>query len=121
MTNATLIAGLMNLCGITIFLQRMPISYYILGFVLEYVCVIGLRYSYRIFVTERNRAHGKQVDNVMVIGAGAAGQTLMREIQRSSKLNNMRVKCFIDDNKNKNGRFIGGVPVAGTRDDIFAA
>lgn len=46
MTNATLIAGLINLCGITIFLQRMPISYYILGFVLEYVCVIGLRYSY---------------------------------------------------------------------------
>lgn len=121
MTNATLIAGLINLCGITIFLQRMPISYYILGFVLEYVCVIGLRYSYRIFVTERNRAHGKQVDNVMVIGAGAAGQTLMREIQRSSKLNNMRVKCFIDDNKNKNGRFIEGIPVAGTRDDIFAA
>lgn len=121
MTNATLIAGLINLCGITIFLQRMPISYYILGFVLEYVCVIGLRYSYRIFVTERNRAHGKQVDNVMVIGAGAAGQTLMREIQRSSKLNNMLVKCFIDDNKNKNGRFIEGIPVAGTRDDIFAA
>lgn len=59
--------------------------------------------------------------HVMVIGAGAAGQTLMREIQRSSKLNNMRVKCFIDDNKNKNGRFIEGVPVAGTRDDIFAA
>ena len=67
MTNATLIAGLINLCGITIFLQRMPISYYILGFVLEYVCVIGLRYSYRIFVTERNRAHGKQVDNVMLL------------------------------------------------------
>lgn len=57
----------------------------------------------------------------MVIGAGAAGQTLMREIQRSSKLNNMRVKCFIDDNTNKNGRFIEGIPVAGTRDDIFAA
>ena len=37
------------------------------------------------------------------------------------KLNNMLVKCFIDDNKNKNGRFIEGVPVAGTRDDIFAA
>lgn len=121
MTAAILLAGGINLAGITILLERMPISYYILGFVLEYAGVIGLRYSYRILVTERSRAHGKQVENVMIIGAGAAGQMLMREIQRSSRLNNMRVRCFIDDNKNKNGRYIEGIPVAGTRDDILAS
>lgn len=121
MSYSVLGAGIINMVGITALLLRMPISYYVIGFVLEYIFVIGLRFSYRILVTERNRAHGKGVENVMIVGAGAAGQVLMREIQRSSKLNNMRVRCFIDDNTNKNGRYIEGIPVAGTRDDIFSA
>lgn len=119
MTNAVVAAGVINTLGITIFVHRMPISYYVLGFVLEYIAVIGIRFSYRVLVTERNRARGKKCANVMIIGAGSAGQMLMREINRSSILN-MRVRCFIDDNINKSNRYIEGVPVVGTRDDIFA-
>ncbi|MCI6241143.1 MAG: polysaccharide biosynthesis protein [Clostridium sp.] len=118
MAYAVILAGVVNLFGITFLLQRMPISYYMLGFVLEFVAVIGIRFSYRVLVTERNRTHGKNTVNVMIIGAGSAGQMLMREINRSSELD-MRVKCFIDDNVNKKSRYIEGVPVVGTRDDIM--
>ena len=118
MAYAVILAGVVNLFGITFLLQRMPISYYMLGFILEFVAVIGIRFSYRVLVTERNRTHGKNTVNVMIIGAGSAGQMLMREINRSSELD-MRVKCFIDDNVNKKSRYIEGVPVVGTRDDIM--
>ncbi|MCD8123473.1 MAG: hypothetical protein LUE23_00295 [Lachnospiraceae bacterium] len=53
----------------------------------------------------------------MIIGAGAAGRTVVRELQQSDKTN-LKPACFIDDNPNKWGRFIEGVPVVGGRDDI---
>ena len=120
MTIAVVLAGIINLIGITAFVQRMPISYYVLGFVLEYILVIGIRYSYRVLKTGSIGFRRKEMgQRVMIIGAGDAGQMLVREIRNSEKLD-MHVCCFIDDNRNKVGRFIEGVEVAGTRDDILA-
>ena len=56
--------------------------------------------------------------NVMIIGAGEAGRTIVRELQ-NAKETNSRVRCLIDDNPNKWGRYMEGVPVVGGRDDIF--
>ena len=53
----------------------------------------------------------------MIVGAGAAGQTLMREYKQSEKLNS-RLCCFIDDNPNKLNRLVDGIPVVGDRHDI---
>ena len=53
----------------------------------------------------------------MVIGAGAAGQMLIKELQNSDKLIS-QVCCVIDDNPNKHGRFIEGVEIVGNRYDI---
>ena len=54
----------------------------------------------------------------MIIGAGEAGRTIVRELQ-NAKETNSRVRCLIDDNPNKWGRYMEGVPVVGGRDDIF--
>jgi FlaA1/EpsC-like NDP-sugar epimerase len=54
----------------------------------------------------------------MLIGAGAAGQMLLRDLKRSSELND-EVKCFIDDNPNKWNRYIDGIPVVGGRESIL--
>ncbi len=53
----------------------------------------------------------------MIIGAGAAGRTVVRELQQSDKTN-MVPCCFIDDNPNKWNRFVEGIPVVGSREDI---
>lgn len=53
----------------------------------------------------------------MLVGAGAAGQVLLREIQRAHELDE-KVVCIIDDNKNKWSRDIEGVPVVGGRNSI---
>ena len=54
----------------------------------------------------------------MLIGAGAAGQMILRDLNRSETSGD-RVCCIIDDNPNKWNRFMEGVPVVGGRNDIF--
>ena len=57
--------------------------------------------------------------NVMIIGAGAAGRTLLREYTTSQYVTEA-VRCFIDDNSDKWGRYLEGVPIVGGRDKIQA-
>ena len=54
----------------------------------------------------------------MLIGAGQAGQMILRDIQRQKETKE-RVMCIIDDNSNKWGRLVEGVPVVGGRNDIL--
>ena len=58
------------------------------------------------------------IQTVMVIGAGGAGQTIIRSIVRN-RLSGDKVVCIIDDNPNKWNRYIDGIPIVGGRDDIM--
>jgi FlaA1/EpsC-like NDP-sugar epimerase len=57
---------------------------------------------------------------VMLIGAGNAGQMLLRDIHSAEKVTD-RVVCIIDDNPNKWNRDIDGVPIVGGRSEIMAS
>lgn len=118
---ATVITGLIHWFGITVIFCQMPISYYLVGVVSQCVLTTGVRFAYRYVNLERRRwsndkAEGKH--NVMVIGAGAAGQSILREMKTSDELSTIP-KCVIDDNSNKWGRFMEGVPIVGGRDSIM--
>ncbi len=54
---------------------------------------------------------------VMIVGAGAAGVSLLREVEYSSKIK-YAVKCFVDDDVLKHGTYIYGIKVEGGRDKI---
>lgn len=107
-------AALISLC-----FCRMPISYYLVGAVGQFVMVTAIRFAYR-FVRllhaslKRRRTAGQ---NTMIIGAGAAGQALLRELRRHDSTNSIPC-CMIDDDPNKWGRTIDGVPVVGGRETI---
>lgn len=96
--------------------HRLPIAYYPLYAVLLMIAMIGLRFGYR-FVRMLRRTSDKAATNVMIVGAGEAGTHILKEIRASAHLNKV-VKCFIDDNPNKKGRFLMGVEICGNRDDI---
>ena len=53
----------------------------------------------------------------MVIGAGEAANTVIKEIVNSN-FSTMTIKCIIDDNAMKWGRFIQGIKIVGGRDKI---
>ena len=99
-------------------ISRMPITYYCIGFILQFLAIVGIRFSYRIFLTIINRGNGENVDRVMLIGAGAAGQMILKDYN-STHRDTDKICCIIDDNANKWSRFIDGVPVVGGRNDIF--
>ena len=101
---------------------QMPRSYYPMGFIISFLCTISIRFSYRFLRMLRRHMEGrtgKRQDRYMVIGAGAAGQMILKELQNSDKLRT-RVCCVIDDNPNKRGRLIEGVEIVGNRQDIPA-
>ena len=116
---ATLISISINIIGVSVFLGRMPISYYVFGLAGQFILTLGIRFSYRfiLLLRERNKANDLQ-SRVMIIGAGAAGQMLVRDLNRTDKLQE-KVVCFIDDNSNKWNRYVDGVPIVGGRDSIL--
>ena len=117
---ATLINSGINGVGITLLFQRMPISYYIFSAGFQFLLLLGIRFSYRFVLLERSKVakgHGGE-KRIMLVGAGNAGQMLLRDAQVSQK-QKVTICCIIDDNPNKWGRHIGGVPVVGGRDNIL--
>ena len=121
-TVATIVTGILHALGIMTFFQPMPTSYYLFGMIIQFCLTIGIRFSYRFILLERSRrekAHKKkQEKNIMLIGAGDAGRLILRDVQRT-EFDVGKVQCIIDDNPNKWGRFIDGVPIVGGRDDIL--
>lgn len=119
---ATVILGTFHCVGITALFERMPVSYYVMGIVVQFVMVLFARFAYRFIMLERNRTVRKMpktaANRVMLIGAGNAGRMILRDLNNSTEHNDL-VCCIVDDDSAKWGRFIDGVPIVGGRDDIL--
>lgn len=102
----------------------MPLSYYVFGIMIQFALTLGVRFSYRFVLLERSRQRKSEeiakAKRVLLIGAGKAGQMILRDIKTAKELKDI-VCCIIDDNPNKWGRYVEGVPVIGGRDDILSA
>ena len=113
------VASLLHILLITVIYYRMPISYYLWGSCFQMILLVVARFSYRFLLLEIRRVRSSDGShNVMVIGAGGAGQTIIRSIVRN-RLSGDKVVCIIDDNPNKWNRYIDGIPIVGGRDDIM--
>ncbi|BAL83448.1 putative capsular polysaccharide biosynthesis protein [Selenomonas ruminantium subsp. lactilytica TAM6421] len=108
--------------GMNFFVGNMPISYYIMGAAIQFGLVLGVRFAYRFILLLRVAQQDRRGEGsrVMLIGAGSAGQLIMRDIKRSVRTNE-KVCCFIDDDPTKWNRLVDGVPIVGGRDEILAS
>lgn len=118
---ATVVTGVIYTGSLLVFNLHMPISYYVIGITVQFIATLGIRFFYRFVLLLRGRTNNEvQKKNVMIIGAGSAGQMLFRDIKHAKETNET-VACFIDDNPNKWDRYIDDVPVFGSRDHIREA
>ena len=120
---ATLITFIFHCIGITIFVRRMPISYYLFGIIVQFILTLGVRFSYRFVLllrSQRQTAKEVKSKHIMLVGAGEAGLMILRDTLRS-KDNHEVVSCIIDDNPNKWGRYVEDVMVVGGREEIPSA
>ena len=98
--------------------QAVPRSYYMAYLAALVVCIFASRFSYRFFRGLKHKQQNKKnLISVMVIGAGEAANLIIKEIVNSN-FSTMVIKCIIDDDKGKWGKFIQGIKVVGGRDKI---
>ncbi len=117
---ASVATSLVQIIGITVFVKRMPISYYLIGMILQFGFTVISRFSYRFLLLLRGKNVVTNVPQTkcMLIGAGNAGQIILRDVKNSKELNE-KICCVIDDNPNKWNRSMEGIPVVGGADDIL--
>ncbi len=116
---ACIIASILQAVGMLIMKDNVPRSYYFLYAICLIMLIALSRFAYRMFRTfvQKRTEKAKNV-NVMVIGAGEAGNSLIREMNTSRYIQKS-VMCVIDDDSSKIGNYIHGVKVVGGRNDII--
>ena len=115
---ACFLCAVLNYGGMKLLHFPIPRSYFFMyAMVLTAITTFG-RFSYRFIRSIRHKAQNKRnASKVMVIGAGEAGNTVIKELVNSTYCT-MSVKCIIDDNSSKWGQFIQGIKIVGGRDKI---
>ena len=122
-TLAVIISGILNTIGMKAFRYPIPRSYDILYTLILLFMMIFIRFFYRFvrFVKgEYFLKNKKENANVMVIGAGDAGAAIVKELRLNKQLKR-RVRCMIDDDPAKQGKYIQGCLVVGGKKDIIPA
>ena len=119
---ATAITCVFHWVGMNAFVCRMPVAYYVIGALGQFLMVTAIRFAYRFIrlLSASRRKNARAVHNAMIIGAGAAGQAVLRELKTSEAADAVP-RCIVDDDPNKWGRTIDGVPVVGGRKVIAEA
>lgn len=77
-TQAVILSVFIHVIGISLFFIRMPISYFIIGFLIQYMFTVALRFAKKILIQNRYNAIEKNPEfkRAIIVGAGSAGQTI---------------------------------------------
>ena len=114
----SMLAGAVGLQFFKVTSRAVPRSYYPAYMAVLVVCIFASRFSYRFFRGLKHKQQNKKNRiSVMVIGAGEAANLIIKEIVNSN-FSTMVIKCIIDDDKGKWGRYIQGIKVVGGREKI---
>lgn len=124
---ATIFDSLANLTLLELTGNSLPRSSYFIYFLVLTMLIGGSRFIYRFVRLKRSKSgfnisnkEQKNLQKVMIIGAGAAGEKVYREINNAKQVYK-QVMCFIDDDTTKHGRSVHGVTIYGGKDKINEA
>jgi len=112
---ACLVAALVQVAESVLLIHSLPRSYFVFFFIILTIFTMIFRFSYRIYrtIVFKDRINSDTV-NTIIVGAGEAGEKIIREIHSTDKAN-VHVCCIVDDDTNKIGKTVHGVRVEGTR------
>ena len=100
---------------------NMNIVFYIVNTLMIIVAMVSLRIVYRtmrrIVIKSEVIQNADQSTKVLIVGAGEAGNMIVRELFKNTNLKKIPV-AVVDDDKNKQGKYVYDVPVVGKIDDI---
>ena len=99
----------------TTYFKGFPRSIIIIDFILTFIMSSGIRLAFRFFYFPQLKE--KEGRKVLIVGAGRAGEQLVREMQTSSISHYIPI-AFIDDDPDKQGSIIHSVNVMGGQEEI---
>ena len=100
---------------------KIPRSVLLMAYIISLFFCVMIRFGYRLvrYIVNDDRFVQEDVgvDNVLLVGAGQAAREILKEQQLSNK-REFVVKTIVDDSPLKQGRYLEGHKVEGTRNDI---
>lgn len=104
---ANVCTSVIQIVGTALFIRRMPITYYVIGGLLQFVLVSAIRFVYRIVLVEMRKAANRKIPSVptMVIGAGETARKAINHLEDTP----FRAKVVVDEKSA--GKTINGVPI----------
>ena len=118
---AAVFVALIEFAAISLHFVRLPLSFPLLNAMFLTALTLLSRFSYRLARSISQKQHKTRTQRrTMLIGAGSGGMQILREFQTSENSQN-QVVCIIDDDRQKQGRYLHNVKIVGTRADIVRA
>ncbi len=117
---ANIVTCVIQIVGSILFVQRMPISYYGLGAMIQLILIFVSRFSYRFFAIEGSKMSKDKAEstvNVMVVGIGESAKILIRQLEKQGD-NVAKPVCVIDYRGHDDGYLFDGIPVIATLDGM---
>lgn len=106
--------------GTLLFAMRMPITFYCIGAALQFCMISASRFSYRLFLVEKNKVFGNRDAEIhaLVVGTGATAKTVVREFERENDICTM---CVLNYKEIGQGTLFDGIPVVNGMDNLKGA
>lgn len=120
---ACLVTCVIQVVGSVAFVLRMPITYYFIGAVIQFVLITVSRFSYRFILMERERVRKRRNStsiNVMIVGVGETSHIVLKHLERDTD-NVAQPVCMVDFRGEEFGSMLSGLPVVGGIDKIAAS
>lgn len=117
---AVVLSTLAQAVGMKAMGMPIPRSYPFLYLMILTCLTVLSRFSYRfgrIALHNYENMKSQEPVRTMIVGAGAAGYMIVREMKNSKHLNR-KIPCIIDDDSMKVGSYLQGIPVVGKKEDI---
>lgn len=99
----------------------MNLVFYVVNVLMIIVATTSVRIAYRtmrrLLMQFRLMENAQNASRVLIVGAGQAGNMIVKELFQNTSLKKLPV-AVVDDDLHKIGKFVFGVPVMGTTNDI---
>ncbi len=114
---ASAVTTVIQIVGTALFIRRMPITYYVIGAVLQFFFVTMIRFGYRILLVEKKKVAGRNTPAVptMIIGAGEKARKAMKHLEDTP----FRATVVVDEKSA--GKTLDGVTIVSDYHDSLSS